>query len=126
MYLQSYDVACAFAFAAGDRREAHLRVYALPRHQHAVTVFDDADIVLVDLNAELPSYCARPHVQQAAFLARREALFHDIQMKDRVDLELAEVDSLCIAHIRLKFAGAGRFYEPRKSQGVLYPKEGKG
>lgn len=122
----SYDVACAFSFAAGDRGDAHLRVYALPRHQHAITVFDDADVVLVDLNAELPSYCARPHVQQAAFLARREALLHDIEGEDQVEPELAEVDALCIAHIRLNFAGAGRFYEPRKSQGVLYPKKGNG
>jgi hypothetical protein len=119
----SYDVACAFAFEASDLG-AHLRVYALPRHQHAVTVFDDVDIVLVDLSAELPSYCARPHVQQAAFLARREALFQDIEGKDRVDIKLAEVDSLCIAHISLKFAGCGRFYEPRRSHGVLYPKAG--
>ncbi|MBI4317547.1 MAG: FRG domain-containing protein [Chloroflexi bacterium] len=122
----SYDVACAFAFAAGDQAPAHLRVYAVPRHQHAVSVFDDADVVLVDLNAELPSYCARPHVQQAAFLARREAVCQDIEGAAPVDVELAEVDALCIAHILLKFSGAARFYEPRRSQGVLYPLAGTG
>lgn len=116
----SYDVACAFAFAAGERRGSHLRVYALPRHQHAVTVFDDTDIVLVDLSAELPSYCARPHVQQAAFLARREALIRDIEGKERIKRACAEVDFLCIAHIHLDFDGASRFYKPRHD--VLYPK----
>lgn len=121
----SYDVACAFAFAEGDTGGAHLRVYALPRHQHPVTVFDDADVVLVDLNAELPSYCARPHVQQAAFIARREAVYNDIEGKVRVRKADADVDPLCIAHIRLRFNGAARFYKPRKAAATLYPRAGE-
>jgi hypothetical protein len=120
----SYDVACAFAFESAARGQAHLRVYALPRHQHAVSVFDDADIVLVDLNAELPSYCARPHVQQAAFIARREAVHSDITGAARVRQSLGDVDAFCIAHIRLNFDGAKRFYIPRKAAEVLYPRAG--
>jgi hypothetical protein len=122
----SYDVACAFAFEAGSTGDAHLRVYALPRHLHAVTVFDEVDVVLVDLSAELPSYCARPHVQQAAFLARCEAIYADIRGEDRVSRSLGRLDPLCIAKIRLKFDGAPRFYEPRKASRVLYPSAGSG
>ena len=120
----SYDVACAFSFAEGDTGKAHLRVYALPRHQHAVTVFGIPDVVLVDLSAELPSYCARPHVQQAAFIARREAVYNDIEGKVPVRQAEADVDPLCIAHIRLQFKGAARFYKPRKATATLYPKAG--
>ncbi len=121
----SYDVACAFSFAKGDTGGAHLRVYALPRHLHAVTVFDNPDVVLVDLSAELPSYCARPHVQQAAFIARREAVYNDIEGKAHVRQADADVDPLCIAHIRLRFKGATRFHTPRKVAGTLYPIAGK-
>ena len=95
-----------------------------PRHQHAVTVFDNPDVVLVDLSAELPSYCARPHVQQAAFIARRGAAYNDIEADDPVHEEDADIDALCLAHIGLQFDGAARFYEPRKAAATLYPKSG--
>jgi FRG domain len=123
----SYDVACAFAFArTTPRTSPHLRVYALPRNQHPVTVFDDADVVLVDLNAELPSYCARPHVQQAAFIARCEAVYRDLSGEPRASVAQATVDPLCIAHLRLHFDGGPRFFLPRRHAGALYPQAGTG
>jgi len=122
----SYEAACAFAFAAEGSDQSHIRVFALPRHQHAVTVFDDADVVLVDLHAELPSYCMRPHVQQAAFVARRRAVYNDIKEEMPVDLDAALVDELCIAHLRLQFEdGYSRFYKPRMQCDILYPKPSK-
>jgi len=122
----SYEAACAFAFAADGTEQSHIRVFALPRHQHAVTVFDDADVVLVDLHAELPSYCMRPHVQQAAFVARRRAIYNDIEGEMPVEREDALVDALCIAHLRLQFDdGYSRFYKPRIEGNTLYPKRSK-
>jgi hypothetical protein len=91
-----------------------------------VTIFDDADLVLVDLRAELPSFCARPHVQQAAFFGRREATYRDIEGLGAVDAKDAAIDAFCIAHIRLDFDGASRFYKPRADSHMLYPKPGKG
>jgi len=88
-------------------------------------VFDDADVVLVDLNAELPSYCARPHVQQAAFIARHQAVYNDIEGRVRVRRANADVDPLCVAHISLRFNGAARFYKPRKVAATLYPRATK-
>jgi FRG domain-containing protein len=120
----SYDVACAFAFASPVAGQSHLRIYATPRQRAAVSVFDDADVVLVDLRAELPSYCARPHVQQAAFLARREAVLADVSFGVAVEEPRGSVDGLCIAHLKLSFNGRARFYEPRIESGVLYPQAG--
>jgi FRG domain len=117
----SHEVAGAFAFEAGVRGKSHLRVFAVPRHQHPVTVFDDVGVVLVDLQAELPSYCLRPHVQQAAFLATRIAVYNDIEGNSRVDAVDALLDPLCIAHLCLRFDGASRFYKPRVGHGTLYP-----
>jgi hypothetical protein len=117
----SYDVACAFAFASSTAGQAHLRVYALPRQSKAINIFDDFGVMLVDLNAELPSYCARPHVQQAAFLARTKAVYRDIECRKPVPGAEATVDSLCIAHLRLQFEGKRRFYEPRQKGRILYP-----
>ena len=116
----SHDTACAFA-TEGDGTP-HVRVYSLPRHTEPVTVFDDADIVLVDLRAELPSYCMRPHVQQAAFLARRRAVYQDILPGSTVSDEDASLDDLCIAHIRLDIPNAKhRFFCPRARVRALYP-----
>jgi len=122
----SYDIGCAFAFSKKNGGDPHLRIYALPRHQQAVTVFDDVDTVLVDLHAELPSYCMRPHVQQAAFIARRLDIYNDIQCLERTLPRRAGVDALCLAHLRLDFDGAERFYNSRVATGVLYPKAGTG
>jgi hypothetical protein len=119
----SYEVACAFAFE-NCANASHLRVYALPRHTQAVTVLDDADVVLVDLRAELPSYCLRPHVQQAAFIARRAAVCSDIMCQRPVEPNDASLEALCIAHLKLAFTGttgAERFYNPRKAANALYP-----
>ena len=116
----SHEMACAFAFEPNVFSESHLRVFALPRHQHPVTVFDDAGVVLVDLHAELPSYCLRPHVQQAALVATRLAVYNDIEGNNHVDAVDA-LDPLCIAHLCLAFDGASRFYKPRLDYGTLYP-----
>jgi hypothetical protein len=117
----SYEVACAFAFEK-QVEVAYLRVYALPRHTQSVSVFDDADVVLVDLRAEMPSYCLRPHVQQGGFLARREAAYCDIEGKKLANPKKASLDDLCIAHIELRIKDArGRFFEPRERTESLYP-----
>jgi hypothetical protein len=117
----SHEAACAFAFATDVAGQSHLRIFGLPRHDSPVTVFDDADVVLVDLHAELPSYCMRPHVQQAAFIARRIAAYQDIEGEAPVSLEDALVDDLCIAHLRLDFDGRSRFFDPRALSDAIYP-----
>jgi len=123
---RNFEVACAFAFAGPVQGQAYLRVYALPRHQRAVTVLDALDTVVVDLAAELTSFCSRPHVQQAAFIARRSAVCSDLDGSPPAPIDSATVDALCIAHLRLDFPGAPRFFEPRHNAGVLYPRAGNG
>lgn len=117
----SVEVACAFAFERP--RDPHLRVYALPRNAHAVAVFDAADVVLVDLRAEMPSYCLRPHVQESGFVARKAAASVDIDGgPDLPGASEYELDELCIAHLRLRIRhGSDRFYRPRLLAGTLYP-----
>lgn len=119
------ESACAFACDTREG-ETHLRVYALPRHTRAVTVSEETDTVLVDLRAALPSYFARPHVQSAAFLARRAAAVSDMEGHTRVDPGDGLLDDLCIGHIRLAFDGHSRFYLPRLRAGTLYPMPSKG
>jgi len=120
----SLETACAFAFPSSDndlRHTGHVRVYALPRHTSAVTTFDETDVVLVDLRAEMPSYCLRPHVQQGGFMARTEAAFTDISEKDPTRIDDGSLDELCIGHIRLAFDGYERFFLPRLLASSLYP-----
>jgi FRG domain len=120
------EIACAFAFEKDGPHESHLRAYALPRHTDAVTVFDDADAVLVDLRAELPSYCARPHVQAAAFIARRQAICLDVDGEEVKDVAGASLKHLELGQIRLDFLSEGRerFYIPRLRARTLYPAAG--
>jgi hypothetical protein len=123
---RNHEIACAFAFAGAVQGQAYLRVYALPRHQRAVNVLDTLDTVLVDLAAELPSFCSRPHVQQAAFVARRSAVCNDLEGASPATIDATSIDALCVAHLRLEFEGATRFYKPRRDNGVLYPRAGGG
>ena len=120
----SYEVAAAFAFEPSKLKAPapHIRVYALPRHTSAVNEFLGADVVLVDLRAELPSYCARPHVQQSGFIARRSAAYRDIAGQPLSGGE-AGLDELCIGHIHLDFDGRKRFYKSRIGGQVLYPQQ---
>ncbi|MEZ4224650.1 MAG: FRG domain-containing protein [Polyangiaceae bacterium] len=122
----NYEVACAFACETKGSREGHVSVFALPRHTQPVTVFDEADVALVDLHAEMPSYCLRPHVQQAAFIARRAALIADITGDDPVAASEGDLSALRIAHIRLKFDGHNTFYLPRRNRHCIYPPESSG
>lgn len=100
------DIATRFACekkqGARDKpKDPHLRVYATPRPIAAVSVFEQADVCLVDLRAELPSYCLRPHWQHAAFIARCAAVAADTRGEQVVDEVDGQVDSLCIGWIRL-------------------------
>ena len=61
---------------------------------------------LVDLTAELPSFCLRPHMQRAGFLATYEAALYDRERTLLLDLDMADLNSLLIARIRLKFGSA--------------------
>jgi hypothetical protein len=100
-----------------------LRVYALPRNAESVSVFEELDAVLVDLRAEMPSYCLRPHVQEGGFLARKGAAYSDIMRQPMIEETAAALDELCIAHIHLDIdGGRKRFYWPRHVAGALYPK----
>src|SRR5208282_2766723 len=54
---------------------------------NTVSVFDAADVVLVDLRAEMPSYCLRPHVQEGGFLARRRAAYDDVEALGPAELQ---------------------------------------
>jgi len=119
------ESACAFA-SDTKGSSTHLRVYALPRHTRAVTVSEETDTVLVDLRAAVPSYFARPHVQSAAYVARRSAAVSDMEGHPRVDQNDGALDDLCIGHIRLDFDAHARFYLPRLRSGTLYPMPSRG
>jgi hypothetical protein len=115
----SIAVACAFAFE--NRNVPYLRIFATPRHTQATTNFVELPVVLVDLRAALPSYWLRPHVQEAAFIARREALSQEIAGEPRLAEKDASLDDLCVGHIRLTFDGSRTFFRPRLDARTLYP-----
>lgn len=108
----SIDVAAAFAFLAaeGDERppDSHVRVFVTPRVTDSINLFRDLGACVVDLVAELPSYCLRPHVQRAAFLGHMGAVRSDLGDSMGWYAQLAGLDDLCIAH--LKLTGSPREY----------------
>ena len=85
-----------------------VKVFATPRLRGSVNVFDEAGMVLVDLRAELPSYCLRPHVQQAAFLATTAGATYDLTAFETAEpaprFELNAPDGAKIATIKIDFA----------------------
>lgn len=130
---KSVDVAAAFAFenhasaipAEPSKEIPHIRIYALPRHNRPITTFDLADCVLVDLEAELPSYCLRPHVQHGGFIARTSGALYDLEQADVPNAHNITLDGHCVGHVALAIAdGYRRFYEPK--QDLLYPRRTAG
>ena len=102
----SHEVATSFAFLGSDMDEEspdpHIRVFATPRVTDSVNLFLEIGICTVDLVSELPSYCLRPHVQRAAFIADLEAIRSDLGDSMASTAQRADLDDLCIAHINLR------------------------
>lgn len=82
--------------------EPHLLVFATPRITSAVTDVPEAGICVVDLLAELSSYCLRPHAQQAGFIGLRDAVTCDLDGQSVADVK-SNLDDVCIARIKLQF-----------------------
>jgi hypothetical protein len=102
----SYEAATAFAFegvASNRPKNAHIRVFATPKPTTAVNPFYELEVCVVDLVAELPSYCLRPHVQRAAFIANITGLLSDLsKTSEYTPPPGCDLDDICIAHVRLE------------------------
>lgn len=79
----------------------YLSVFATPRPISSTNIFTDAGLCLMDLAAELPSHCLRPHVQRAGFLGLIDTLMSGLNKP--VDLPIdetyASLDCVQIAYI---------------------------
>jgi len=113
---RSFEVAMAFAFqdpmmkkgavsaSRSNNPSPTLCVFATPRVTDAVSDFPGLDLCVVDLMAEFPSDCLRPHSQQAGFLARRDAIWADIGPPNApANAASTMLDGVCIARLHLDF-----------------------
>lgn len=80
--------------------EPHLSVFATPRPLDGINIFAEIGLCLVDLVAELPSHCLRPHVQRAGFLGLSDIVMDGLDhCKERPSKEEANLDCVRIARI---------------------------
>ena len=109
----SYRIATAFAFwkpeidndtgklkwsdNVGD--SPHISVFATPRPLDGINIFPEAGLCLVDLVAELPSHCLRPHVQRAGFLGLTDIVMAGLDHSEKPSKEEAKLDCIRIARI---------------------------
>jgi len=109
----SYRIATAFAFRkpeinndtgklkwsenVGD--SPHISVFATPRPLDGINIFPEASLCLVDLVAELPSHCLRPHVQRAGFLGLTDIVMAGLDHYEKPSKEEAKLDCVRIARI---------------------------
>jgi hypothetical protein len=125
-------VALSFALEPPERDVApespEVLVFATPRPTTAVEIRPELGIVAVDLLAELPSRCLRPHLQRAAFLGDLECVAAHLAAlsprtgEDRCDeppTAGAAVEELQIARIRL--AGGRDDYPLRRLEHMFAP-----
>ena len=83
-----------------DSDYPNLSVFATPRPLDGINIFAEADLCLVDLVAELPSHCLRPHVQRAGFLGLTDIVMDGLDLcKKRPLKEEANLDCVRIAKI---------------------------
>ena len=82
--------------------DPHLMVFATPRVTASVNDFAEAGLCVVDLLAEMPSYCLRPHGQHAGFIGLRETVRRDLDYKSLRGVR-STLDAVCIARIKLDF-----------------------
>lgn len=94
--------------ACGDKdpHQGFVSVFATPRISRAVNTLTDIGICVVDLMAELPSHCLRPHTQRAAFMGSQSALAAFLRREDFAEQNQDDLDAVRIARICVRNAGA--------------------
>jgi hypothetical protein len=108
----SLRIATACAFYESDDNDSgkpdwnkisespHISVFATPRPLDGINIFAEIGLCLVDLVAELPSHCLRPHVQRAGFLGLTDIVMDGLDScKKQPSIREANLDCVCIARI---------------------------
>ena len=80
----------------------HLSVFATPRPLDGINIFAEIGLCIVDLIAELPSHCLRPHVQRAGFLGLSDMVIDVFDpckkrpLKEEANLNCVRIARVCI------------------------------
>lgn len=77
----------------------HLSVFATPRPLDGINIFAEIGLCLVDLVAELPSHCLRPHVQRAGFLGLTDIVMGGLDRHEKPSVKEVSLDCVRIARI---------------------------
>jgi hypothetical protein len=94
--------------------EPHLSVFATPRPLDGINIFAEIGLCLVDLVAELPSHCLRPHAQRAGFLGLTDIVMDGLDPhEEKPSVEEASLDCVRIARICIPKAKSDDFEKPK-------------
>ena len=87
----SVTIAEWFAFHEHDMPNTgpFVRILASPHHSAPAVSYSGMGIIVVDLTSELPSYCLRPHLQSAAFLAWQDLAEYESGHSQGVNVDRA-------------------------------------
>lgn len=103
----------------GDVAEfPQVSVFAVPRLSDSINIFLGIGICLVDLVADLPSSCLRPHLQRAVFLGLTDAVMAGIDSNERKPskeescLSCLRIAKICLKSNEFEIPSIEQFFPP--------------
>jgi transposase len=85
-------------------KSPNISVFATPRPLDSINIFTETGLCLIDLVAELPSNCLRPHIQRAGFLGLIDIVMAGLDSEEKPSAK-ASLDCVRIAKICIKKLG---------------------